>query len=303
MTKKAKTVFETNIPGLTLATRGKVRDIYDLGDKALIVATDRLSAFDSVLATPIPFKGIILTKMAEFWFDFTKDLIKSHYITTDLAKMGHGLEEHAETLDGRSMLVKKAEVLPVECVIRGYLAGSGLKEYEEKGSVCGVALPKGLKNGSPLPEPLFTPATKADRGHDENISYEQAAEIVGAERAEKMRSGALAIYNAAREYAIERGIIIADTKFEFGLIDGEVILIDEVLTPDSSRFWPKDSYTPGKTQLAFDKQFVRDYLETLGWDKKPPGPALPEKVAQKTTEKYLDAYKRLTGKELEFEPA
>ncbi|MHC5056852.1 MAG: phosphoribosylaminoimidazolesuccinocarboxamide synthase [Planctomycetota bacterium] len=302
MAKKVKTVFETNIPGLTLATRGKVRDIYDLGDQALIVATDRLSAFDSVLATPIPLKGIILTKMAEFWFDFTKDIIKSHYITTDVSKMGHGLEEHADTLDGRAMLVRKAEVMPVECVVRGYLAGSGWKEYQEKGSVCGVALPKGLKNGSQLPEPLFTPATKAERGHDENITYEKAVEIVGQDRAEKMKGGALAIYTKAREYALERGIIIADTKFEFGVIDDEVILIDEVLTPDSSRFWPKDSYTPGQTQLAFDKQFVRDYLETLGWDKKPPGPALPDKVAQKTTEKYLDAYGRLTGKELEFEP-
>ena len=302
MSKKAKTVFETNIPSLTLATRGKVRDIYDLGDKALIVATDRLSAFDSVLATPIPFKGIILTKMAEFWFDFTKDIIKSHYITTDLSKMGHGLDEHADTLDGRAMLVKKAEVMPVECVIRGYLAGSGWKEYSDRGSVCGVSLPKGLRNGSRLPEPLFTPATKADRGHDENITYEQAAEIVGPERAKTVRDAALAIYTKAREYALERGIIIADTKFEFGVVDDEIILIDEVLTPDSSRFWPKDSYTPGKTQLAFDKQFVRDYLESLGWDKKPPGPALPDKVAQKTTEKYRDAYGRLTGKELEFEP-
>ncbi len=302
MAKKVKTVFETNIPGLKLATRGKVRDIYDLGDQALIVATDRLSAFDSVLATPIPLKGIILTKMAEFWFDFTKDVIDSHYITTDVSDMGHGLEEHIDQLDGRAMLVKKAEVMPVECVIRGYLAGSGWKEYREKGSVCGVSLPKGLRNGSQLPEPLFTPATKAERGHDENITYEQAAEIVGAERAETMKTGALGIYTKAREYALERGIIIADTKFEFGVVDDEVILIDEVLTPDSSRFWPKDSYTPGKTQLAFDKQFVRDYLETFGWDKKPPGPALPDKVAQKTTEKYLDAYKRLTGKELEFEP-
>jgi phosphoribosylaminoimidazole-succinocarboxamide synthase len=303
MAKKAKTVFETNIPNLELVTRGKVRDIYDLGEEVLIVATDRLSAFDSVLATPIPLKGIILTKMAEFWFDFMKDVIKSHYITTDLSKMGHGLDEHADTLDGRAMLVKKAEVMPVECIVRGYLAGSGWKEYQDRGSVCGVSLPRGLRNGSQLPVPLFTPSTKADRGHDENITYEQAAEIVGDERAKTMKDAALAIYTKAREYAIERGIIIADTKFEFGVVDNEIILIDEVLTPDSSRFWPKDSYTPGETQLAFDKQFVRDYLETLGWDKKPPGPALPDKVALKTTEKYLDAYKRLTGNELEFEPA
>ncbi len=303
MAKKVKTVFETNVPGFTLATRGKVRDIYDLGDNVLIVATDRLSAFDSVLATPIPLKGIILTKMAEFWFGFTKDVIENHYVTTDVSKMGHGLEEHADLLDGRAMLVKKAEVLPVECVVRGYLAGSGFKEYREKGSVCGVALPRGLKNGSKLAEPLFTPATKAERGHDENISFERAVAIVGKDPANKMRDSALAIYKKAAEYALEHGIIIADTKFEFGVAGGEVILIDEVLTPDSSRFWPQDSYTPGKAQLAFDKQFVRDYLEAIGWDKRPPGPALPDKVASKTTEKYLDAYKRLTGRELEYEPA
>jgi phosphoribosylaminoimidazole-succinocarboxamide synthase len=301
MAKKTRTVFETNLPGLTLLTRGKVRDIYDLGDEVLIVATDRLSAFDSVLATPIPLKGIILTKMAEFWFGFTEDVVPNHYVTTDLEQMGRGLAEHAGLLDGRAMLVKKAEVLKVECVVRGYLAGSGFREYQEKASVCGVPLPKGLKQGSRLPEPLFTPATKAEEGHDENISFERATEIVGEERAVKMREAALAIYGKAADYALERGIIIADTKFEFGVKDGEILLIDEVLTPDSSRFWPKDSYTPGKTQLAFDKQFVRDYLEAIGWDKMPPGPALPEKVAQKTTEKYLDAYRRLTGRELEFE--
>ena len=298
MAKKVKTVFETNIPGLKLATRGKVRDIYDLGDQALIVATDRLSAFDSVLATPIPLKGIILTKMAEFWFDFTKDVIKSHYITTDVSKMGHDLVGHADTLDGRAMLVKKAEVMPVECVVRGYLAGSGWKEYQEKGSVCGVALPKGLKNGSQLPEPLFTPATKAERGHDENITYEKAAEIVGEERAAKMKDGALAIYTKAREYALERGIIIADTKFEFGVIDDEIILIDEVLTPDSSRFWPADRYEPGRSQPSFDKQFVRDWLTASGWDKNSPPPALPDEVVAKTRAKYVDAYERLTGKTL-----
>ncbi len=303
MAKRTKTVFETNVPGITLLTRGKVRDLYDLGDEALIVATDRLSAFDSVLATPIPLKGTILTKMAEFWFDFTKDIVASHYITTDISKMGHGLEEHADLLDGRAMLVKKAEVMPVECVVRGYLAGSGFKEYGENGSVCGVELPSGLKNGSKLAEPLFTPATKADRGHDENISFERAAEIVGAERARTMRDAAISIYQKAAAYALERGIIIADTKFEFGVHEDKVILIDEVLTPDSSRFWPEDSYTPGEVQLAFDKQFVRDYLEAIGWDKRPPGPALPDKVAGKTTEKYLDAYRRLTGRELEYEPA
>ena len=303
MAAKAKTVMETNLPDVKLLTRGKVRDIYELDDKVLIVASDRISAFDSVLATPITLKGIILNKMAEFWFGFLGDIITNHYITTDLSKMGHGLEDHAELLDGRAMLVKKAEVLKVECVVRGYLAGSGFREYSEKGSVCGVKLPKGLKNGSRLPKPLFTPATKAEEGHDENISFERASEVVGPEHARKMRDATLAVYRKASEHALERGIIIADTKLEFGVCEGELLLIDEVLTPDSSRFWPKDSYTPGKAQLAFDKQFVRDYLEAIGWDKTPPGPALPEKVVAKTTEKYLDAYRRLTGQELEYEPA
>lgn len=302
MARKVRTVFETNLPDLKLITRGKVRDIYDLGDEILIVATDRISAFDSVLATPIPLKGVILTKMAEFWFEFTKDLLDNHYITTDISKMDRGLEKYADILEGRSMLVKKAKVLKVECVVRGYLAGSGWREYQEKQSVCGVRLPKGLKIGAKMAEPLFTPATKADEGHDENISFEQACEIVGKDIAEQMRSASLAIYAKASQHALERGIIIADTKLEFGIRDGKMLLIDEVLTPDSSRFWPKDSYTPGKTQLSFDKQFVRDYLEAIGWDKRPPGPALPEKVVKKTTEKYLDAYRRLTGRELEYEP-
>jgi phosphoribosylaminoimidazole-succinocarboxamide synthase len=304
MATKVSTVFETNLPGLRLKARGKVRDVYDLDEHILIVATDRLSAFDSVLATPIPLKGVILTKMAEFWFELTRDVIANHYVTTDLARMGRGLEEHADVLDGRSMLARKAQVLKVECVVRGYLAGSGLREYQERGSVCGVKLPKGLVNGSRLPEPLFTPATKADEGHDENISFDRAREIVGKDAAARVREASLALYAKASEHAIERGIIIADTKFEFGVADGgEVILIDEVLTPDSSRFWPKDSYTPGRTQLSFDKQFVRDYLERIGWDKRPPGPALPEKVVQKTAEKYREAYRLLTGRELDREPA
>lgn len=298
---KVSKIFETNIPELKLVTRGKVRDIYEVDDKVLVVATDRLSAFDSVLATPIPLKGVILTQMANFWFEYTKDLLPNHLITSELSEMGHGLDEHTEMLAGRSMLVKRAEVLKVECVVRGYLVGSGYKEYTEKGSVCGIDLPRGLQNGSRLPEPIFTPSTKADRGHDENISFEVAVDIIGQENAEKVRDASLAIYKAAAEYALSRGIIIADTKFEFGIADGELILIDEVLTPDSSRFWPEDSYTPGKAQLSFDKQFVRDYLEAIGWDKNPPGPALPEKVTSKTTEKYLDAFKRLTGKDLPFE--
>jgi phosphoribosylaminoimidazole-succinocarboxamide synthase len=294
---KDKPVFETNVPGVELLVRGKVRDVYDLGDNLLIVASDRISAFDSVLATPIPLKGKILTRTAEFWFHLTEEIVNNHLLTTDVSKMGHGLEAHESLLDGRSMLVKKAEPLPVECVVRGYLAGSGWQEYELKQSVCGIKLRKGYRMGSRLHVPLFTPATKEKAGHDKNISFDEAREIVGAERADFMREKSLAIYEKAREYALERGIIIADTKFEFGARNGKVILIDEVLTPDSSRFWPKDSYTPGKTQLSFDKQFVRDYLEAIRWDKRPPGPPLPEKVVNKTTEKYLDAYRRLTGKE------
>ncbi len=295
--EKEKPVFETNVPDVKLLVRGKVRDVYDLGDDLLIVASDRISAFDSVLATPIPLKGKILTRTAEFWFRFTEEIVSNHFLTTDVGAMGHGLEAHKMLLEGRSMLVKKAEPLPVECVVRGYLAGSGWKEYELRQSVCGIGLRRGYRMGSRLHEPLFTPATKEKAGHDKNISLEEARGIVGAERADIMRAKSLAIYEKAREYALERGIIIADTKFEFGERNGKVILIDEVLTSDSSRFWPKDSYTPGKTQLSFDKQFVRDYLEAIRWDKRPPGPPLPEKVVNKTTEKYLDAYRRLTGKE------
>ncbi len=301
MSSSESTVFETDLEGLELVNRGKVRDVYDLGDKLLIVATDRLSAFDSVLASPIPLKGKILTKMAEFWFGLVSDIIPNHCITTDLAEMktlGHDLTDQADTLEGRSTLVDKAEPFLVECVIRGYLAGSGWKEYQEKSSVCGIKLASGYKQGSRLPEPIFTPATKAEEGHDENISFEQSCDIVGADAAAEMRDASLAIYEKAREYAAERGIIIADTKFEFGVKDGKVTLIDEILTPDSSRFWPKDSYAVGESQVAFDKQFVRDYLDASGWDRNPPGPELPPKVIEKTTEKYLEAFRRLTGKDM-----
>jgi phosphoribosylaminoimidazole-succinocarboxamide synthase len=293
-----KAVQETKIADLGTPRRGKVRDVYDLGANLLIVATDRISAFDVILPTPIPRKGKILNQMAAFWFDMMKDIIPNHMITIDVNQMPEPVKKHAKVLAGRSMFVHKTEPVKIECVIRGYLAGSGWKEYKEKGTVCGIKLPAKLKSGSKLAEPMFTPSTKADAGHDENISFEKAADLVGMDTAEKMKQASLTIYSKARDYADARGIIIADTKFEFGMLDGKLYLIDEILTPDSSRFWPKDNYTPGGIQLSFDKQFVRDYLEASNWDKKPPAPDLPEKVVTKTSEKYLDAFKRLTGKEL-----
>ena len=291
-------VRETDLPGVELVNRGKVRDLYDLGeDGLLIVASDRLSAFDSVLPTGIPDKGKVLTQLSLFWFDFLKDVIPNHFISEDLAGIGHGLAGHAGVLAGRSMQVVKADVLPVECVVRGYLAGSGWKDYAKSGTVCGVELPAGLKTGSKLPEPIFSPATKAASGHDENIDFAKMCEVVGQEDAERVRDVSLEVYTRASDYAAERGVIIADTKFEFGRHDGKVILIDEVLTPDSSRFWPARAWTPGKKQLSFDKQFVRDYLEACGWDKEPPAPELPDNVVAKTREKYIEAYKLLTGRD------
>lgn len=302
----AAAVFETQLPDLKLKARGKVRDIYDLGDQLLIVSTDRLSAFDCVLPTPIPDKGKVLNGLSRFWFDFLKDTVPNHIITMDVHKMGHGLEKHAAVLAGRSMLCKKAEVVPIECVTRGYLMGSGWKEYQKSSSVCGNPLPRGLTNGAKLPEVIFTPSTKAASGHDENIDFESAVKHaekemkLSAEKARtivtKLKELTITIYQLAYEHALSRGIIIADTKLEFGIKDGEIILIDEVLTPDSSRFWPKDAWTPGKTQLSFDKQFVRDYLEALDWNKQPPAPELPEKVVNKTREKYIEAYRLITGK-------
>jgi phosphoribosylaminoimidazole-succinocarboxamide synthase len=292
----AEPVFESNIPELRLLARGKVRDIYDLGDRLLIVSSDRLSAFDSVLPTPIPDKGRILNGLSRFWFSLLGDTPKNHLITCDVEKMGHGLEKHESTLAGRSMLVVKAEVLPIECIVRGYLMGSGLKEYQEKGSVCGIALPRGLQNGSRLEQPIFTPATKAKTGHDQNIDFAAACEIIGRDHAAKLRDFSISIYQRAAEHALTRNIIIADTKFEFGLYKGEIILVDEVLTPDSSRFWPREKWTPGQTQLSYDKQFVRDYLEGIGWNKQPPAPPLPDTVVQKTREKYMEAYRQITGK-------
>ena len=291
-------VLETNLPGLKLLNRGKVRDIYDLGDKLLIVATDRISAFDSVLGSGIPGKGKVLTTLSLFWFDYLKDITRHHLLTGDVSEMGPAVAAQADQLAGRSMLATKTDVLPIECVVRGYLAGSGLKEYQRSQSVCGIALPAGLREADKLPEPIFTPATKAESGHDENISFERTIEIIGEARARVLRDRSIALYQKAAEYALGRGIIISDTKFEWGVAHGEVLLIDEALTPDSSRFWPADAYEPGHSQPSFDKQFVRDWLEASGWNKEPPAPALPHDVVAKTTEKYVEAYRLLTGKEL-----
>ena len=294
-------LIQTDFPGLTLFNRGKVRDIYDLKDSLLIVATDRISAFDVVLPNGIPDKGKILTTLSLFWFDFTKDLAPNHLITANPAEYPEATRPYAEVLAGRSMLVKKARVIPVECVARGYLAGSGWKDYQKTGSICGIPLPKGLQESSQLPEPIFTPATKAELGdHDENISDERGIEIAGEETYRELKQMTLSVYRAAADYARSRGVIIADTKFEFGRHNGGIILIDEVLTPDSSRFWSVADYQPGRSQDSFDKQGVRDYLEALDWDKSPPAPELPPEVVSKTREKYLEAYRLLTGKTLDL---
>lgn len=287
--------YQTELKGLKQPRRGKVRDIYDLEDKVLLVATDRISAFDVVLPTPIPMKGAVLTQLSRFWFDMMHDIVPNHLISSDVNEFPEDLKQHREVLSLRSMLAVKAEMFPVECVARGYLAGSGWKEYRESGSICGVALPPGLQECERLPEPVFTPATKAETGHDLNISFDEAAEITGYENAAKLRELTLKLYSRAIEYALSRGIIIADVKFEFGIHKGEIILCDEVLTPDSSRFWPLSEYRPGKSQPSFDKQYVRDYLEKIHFDKKPPGPELPISVVRGTTEKYLEAYRLLTG--------
>jgi phosphoribosylaminoimidazole-succinocarboxamide synthase len=290
-----KTISQTNIEGAELFRRGKVRDVYAVEDKLLIVATDRISAFDVVMPNTIPHKGAVLTALSLFWFDFLKDQVANHLITTDVENYPASLASYREQLEGRSMLVCRAEVFPIECVARGYLSGSGWKEYKETGEVCGVKLPAGLKESDKLPEVIFTPATKAESGHDLNISETEMANLVGEEATRKLKELTLKIYASAASYALERGIIIADTKFEFGIKEGEIILVDEALTPDSSRFWPQDKYEPGKAQPSFDKQFLRDYLETLDWNKQAPGPELPEEVIRRTSEKYLEAYKLLTG--------
>ena len=295
--EQEKVVMTTEFPELPSPKRGKVRDIYDLGDKLLIVATDRISAFDVVLPNGIPEKGKVLNQISKYWFERTKDIIRNHLISTEIDDYPGVFQKYRDVLEGRSMLVKKTKPLPVECIVRGYISGSGWKDYQKSGAICGTPLPQGLLESSKLESPIFTPSTKAEEGvHDENITFERAIEILGNNLAQQVKEVSIAIYARAGEIAEEKGIIIADTKFEFGVDEnsGGLILIDEVLTPDSSRFWPKDEYAPGRPQKSFDKQFVRDYLESIGWNKKPPAPSLPLDIVQKTTEKYIEALRRLT---------
>jgi len=292
-----RVVRETNFAGISPAARGKVRDIYDAGDKLLIVATDRLSAFDVILPTPIPDKGRVLTQLSLFWFKLLRDVIPNHVLSA--TEFPAPFDAYRDELAGRSMLVRKTAPLPIECVVRGYVSGSGWKDYKATGKICGIALPSGLRESDRLPEPIFTPATKAATGHDENISFEQAAALIGDERARQVHDVSLEIYRRAAAYADPRGILLADTKFEFGLLGDELIWIDEALTPDSSRFWPAAQYQPGGPQPSFDKQFVRDYLESIHWPKTPPGPELPPEVVGATRDKYREAYRILTGRELD----
>ena len=294
-------LLRTDYPELELHASGKVRDVYNLDtDHLLFVATDRISAFDYVLATGIPHKGRVLTQISLFWFDFLKDIVPNHFVTADVKSYPAAIRSHADELRGRSMMVMRAEMFPVECVARGYLSGSGWKEYKATGTVCGIKLPPGLKESDQLPEPIFTPATKATTGHDINISFEEMCTLVDPDLSRQLRDITLRIYKKAADYARQRGIIIADTKFEFGQTAQGITLADEVLTPDSSRFWPADTYQPDKAQDSYDKQYVRDYLEEIRWNKQPPAPALPQEVALRTSEKYLGAYRQLTGRELEI---
>ena len=293
-----ETILQLDLPGIKKVRSGKVREVYDLGDSFLLVASDRISAFDVILPNGIPRKGEVLTQISHFWFEKFAALVPNHLLAKAEDPLPKNLQPFAAQLARRSMIVKKAKPLAIECIVRGYLSGSGLKEYKKSKTVCGIPLPAGLVDSSELPEPIFTPSTKAEEGHDENINFKQACQIVGTELATQARDWSLMIYKAGRDYARQRGIIIADTKFEFGVFEGKLILIDEVLTPDSSRFWPASQYAPGKGQPSFDKQFVRDYLETLTWDKTPPGPILPGEVVAKTSAKYLEAYEKLTGKKL-----
>jgi len=291
-------LLQLDLPGIPRLKSGKVREVFDLGDRLLFVATDRISAFDCIMPNGIPRKGEVLTQLSHFWFAQTEGFQPNHLLARANDPLPPSLQPYSAQLARRSMIVKKASPLAIECVVRGYLAGSGWREYREQQTVCGLKLPPGLKESSELPAPIFTPATKADSGHDLNISFDEAARLAGADRAEEVRAASLKLYGFARDYARRRGIIIADTKFEFGLVNGQLVLIDEVLTPDSSRFWPADQFQPGASQPSFDKQFVRDYLETLSWDKTPPAPPLPPEVVARTQAKYLDAYERLTGHKL-----
>jgi len=298
---QTKSQSSIDLPGIKKLRSGKVREVFDLGDTLLFVVTDRISAFDVILPDPIPNKGAVLNQLSAFWFNrFHK--IDNHFVTADFNEFPKNLQPFRDQLAGRSMIVRKTKPLPVECVVRGYLAGSGWKEYQESQSVCGIKLPSGLQLASQLPEPIFTPATKAEQGHDENIHMARCAQILGNEIAEHVKQLSLQIYSAGRDHAAQHGIIVADTKFEFGSVDGKLLLIDECLTPDSSRFWPQDEYVVGKSPPSFDKQFVRDYLETLDWDKTPPAPRLPKDVIEKTSAKYREAFRRLTGYELDFTP-
>jgi len=294
-----KAMLNIDIPRLKLFKKGKVRDVYDLEDKLLIVSSDRISAFDVVMSTGIPDKGRILTGLSLFWFDHTRPIIDNHVISSNIADFPSEAQKQENILKGRSMLVKKAKMIEIECVVRGYLSGSGWREYKQSGIVSGIKLPGGLLESSKLPQPIFTPAIKAKTGHDENITEKKMMDLIGSKAGKVLKEKSIEIYLKAAKYAEEKGIIIADTKFEFGYLGDKIILIDEILTPDSSRFWPKNDYSPGRSQKSFDKQFLRDYLETLDWDKTPPGPELPDEIVAKTREKYLEAYRRLTGKELE----
>lgn len=290
-------VLNIEIPEAKLFIKGKVRNVFDLGDRLLLVASDRISAFDSVMPNGIPDKGKILTQISLFWFDFTKDIVPNHVISSRVSDYPEELQKYKDLLEKRSMIGKKTKSIPVECVVRGYLSGSGWNEYQKSGIVCGIKLPAGLKESDKLPEPIFTPSTKAASGHDINITEKEAADMVGREAAEFLKEKSIAIYKACTEYADKRGIIIADTKFEFGKVGDQIIVIDEMLTPDSSRFWPKDTYKPGGPQFSYDKQFVRDYLISIKWNKEPPAPPLSDEVVEKTREKYLEAYKKLTGRQ------
>jgi phosphoribosylaminoimidazole-succinocarboxamide synthase len=296
-----QTLTQTDLPGLPLLARGKVRDLYSVGEYLLLIATDRISAFDHVLATGIPGKGKILTQLSLFWFQLLRDVVPNHLITADISQYPEALRPYSSQLQGRSMLVKRAQMFPIECVVRGYLSGSGWKDYKATGAVCGIPLPAGMQESARLPQPLFTPASKSLGGeHDENISFHEMVARIGEPAATKLQGLSLDIYNRAAAYAAERGVILADTKFEFGVTPGGIVLADEVLTPDSSRYWPADQYKPGGPQPSFDKQFVRDYLEQIQWNKQAPAPALPDDIVAKTQRKYLDAYRLLTGRELDL---